>query len=506
MKRVNLLLSISLFLLCFTSCKDREGILGLQQENIKEVSISISTFGEKGQTRAPTPDTGHENESIINELDLLVFGSNGSCLYRREAVKLNTGYNNYRALLVETTDVLTVHLLANCRSILQQWEAGGNMVGQTWNQIHAQLIDTAPWRLVNSSNFQALPMWGTVSGSLSQTSAPTEWGPVQLLRSVASVDVYVEQNNRTEDFELTDIYAYYAPNKGYVGAREVTPTTNPKQYMIPSDMTTSLTNTAGQQLHVTGVMEYMLANGKNYEGIAYQLYLYENDALQTGDNNARPTRVIMGGYYKQQAIPEAERVKSYYPIDIVYSDGTYRPIIRNWKYEFKVFAVNGPGSNSLEEAAEAAASDLNIDIIFWNNEEVEIGVKGHYYVTMERKYATLWRIQGAKDILELSYHILDDDPADFTICFRNDANGVQTNISNGIQNDYFQVVMSQTPNANGGAVSFEITALQDYTLGHTAEYLQVQFRNLLFEITITQINGSDNDWDLGGNDEHDLGS
>jgi len=345
-------------------------------------------------------------------------------------------------------------------------------------------------------------MWGSVSGSLSPTSAPTQWGPVQLLRSVASVDLYVEQNDRTADFVLTDIYAYYAPDKGYLGAREVTPPTNPKQYLIPPAMTTSLTNVAGQQLHATNVLDYISEDSKNYKGIAYQLYLCENDALQTGMDNKRPTRVIMAGFYQQTGPPESWQ-KSYYPIDIVYNDGSYRPVIRNWKYEFKVVAVNGPGSGSLEEAAAAASTDLNVDIIFWNNDDVEIGVTGHYYVYMERKYAILQRQQYAKDILGMTYRILDDGPANFTIRFRNDDNGTQTSISNGIQNDYFQVVMTHTPGSGGGSVSFEITALQNYTAGHDREYLEVKFRDLIFEISITQVN-KDN-WELGGDDEVDLG-
>ena len=499
MKIINLVLSIILMSCCLTSCSKKDALP--DREYSKEVVISISTSGG-GKTRTPVPDPGHENESIIAELDLLVFGSDGQYLYRREAVKLSSGFNNYRAMLVESTDVLTVHLLANCRTILQQWENAG--VGSTWEQIHAQLTDTAPWRIVNSGNFQPLPMWGTVTGSLSPTSAPTQWGTVQLLRSVASLDLYVEQNARTANFILSDIYAYYAPDKGYLGAREVVPATNPKQFMIPSDMTSSLTNVPGKQLHATEVSNYTFNNGNNYKGIAYQLYLCENDALQTGNNSKRPTRLIMAGFYKQTGPPDNWQ-KSYYPIDIVYSDGSYRPIIRNWKYEFKVTAVNGAGSGSLEEAAEAAGTDLNVDVIPWNNENVEIGVKGHYYVSMMRKYALLERPQGSSDNLLLTYRILDDGPADFIIYFRDEANGAQIALSDGIQNDYFKVTMIQTPNSDGGTVAFEITALQDYTAGHGREYLEVKFRDLIFEITITQVNESDNDWDFGGDDNVNLG-
>jgi hypothetical protein len=347
------------------------------------------------------------------------------------------------------------------------------------------------------------------SFTLSTSHAPTKLPTIELLRSVASIDLYVEENARTSDFILTDIYAYYAPDRGYVGAREVTPTTTPVTYMIPAGMTTSLTNVSGKQLHALKVEDY-LRSGKNYKGIAYQLYLYDNKYISRNGNDSRPTRVIMAGYYKQSG-PESGWTKSYYPIDIVHGDGSYRPVIRNWKYEFNVTGVNGPGSGSLEEAAEAAGTDLNIDIIFWNKEDIEIGVKGHYYVNMERKKASLWRPAGSVDKLGLTYRILDDDPADFTINFRNDSNGTQTNFNLadgiGIANDYFKIEMIQTHNqaTNSGAVSFTVTALQNYTAGHSTETVLVRFRDLLFEITITQVDKSDNDWDLGGSEEIDLG-
>jgi hypothetical protein len=352
-------------------------------------------------------------------------------------------------------------------------------------------------------------MWGESSSfTLSTSHAPTKLPTIQLLRSVASIDLYVEQNSRTSDFILTDLYAYYAPDKGYLGAREVTPTTTPVTYMIPAGMTTSLTNVSGEQLHAVKVENYT-RESKNYKGIAYQLYLYDNKYTSRDGNDSRPTRAIIAGYYKQTG-PESGWTKSYYPIDIVYSDGSYRPVIRNWKYEFKVIGVNGPGSGSLEEAAEAAGVDLNVDIIYWNNEDVEIGVKGHYYVTMERKKASLWRPAGSTDLLGLTYDILDDGPADFTIDFRDNANGSHTNfnVTNGagIENDYFKVEMIQTHDqaTNTGSVSFKITALQNYTAGNAMEYVTVRFRDLRFEITIIHLDESDQDWIDGGNIDTNL--
>lgn len=491
MKAINLVLSIIL-VFGLASCVKQGVSPGSNQGNEREVEISISTSAEGRNTRAQvfSTDPGASAERFVGELDLLVFGSDGKYLYRREASKLTSGLDSYRALLAETTDVLTVHLLANCRTILRQWEQEDDRTGLTWEQVHGQLVDLQPRRLVNSAAFQPLPMWGTVTGSLAADKAPTKWQNVQLLRSVASIDLYVQQNTpRTEDFILTDVYACYVPDKGYIGAREVTPAANPKQYMIPSGMTTPLND----QFHATRVTDTLMSS-RNYKAIAYQVYLYDNAYTNTANSNARPTRIVMAGYYKQTG-PEAGWQKSYYPIDMVDALGYYMPVVRNWKYEYKVFAVNGPGCGSLGEAAQSANTDLAVEITDWNT----AGVKGEYYLNMERKSAILWRPQSSKDELLLTYQILDNDLTDrFTIRFRNAGNGTQTDIADGISNDYFSVVMTRT-GTDQGSVKFVITALQDYTAGHEKEYLEVKFRDISYEITITQVDCSEQDWEDGGN-------
>jgi hypothetical protein len=206
----------------------------------------------------------------------------------------------------------------------------------------------------------------------------------------------------------------------------------------------------------------------------------------------------MAGYYKQTGDRE-DWVKSYYPIDIVFSTGAYHPVIRNWKYEFKVNAVNGPGVGSLEEAATAVNTDLNLDIIYWNKEDVEIGVTGKYYVTMERKKSILWRDAHSTDQLGLTYRYYDEvTDNDFEIHFLNADNGTQEAITEGIQNEYFKVIMTQVAGTGSGSVTFDIEALQDYDADHSEETVVVSYRNLEFQITIVQVDSSEEDWNNGG--------
>lgn len=560
MKRIYLILLAVLGVL-LSSCAMEELQTG-GTDGAREVEISIATPGNSSGTRAPldgaATDTGIDNEKRIDELDLLVFDEDGKYMYRREAYKLSYPADTYRAKLDEYWDKpMTIHLLANSRSILTTLEAGSDAPEKgtsTWADIQPKLTDD-PSRLVKST-FVPLPMWGVGKVTLSKTSAPSymtgydgESETIEMLRSVASVDVFVMTANdkgeaKNTDFELTDIFAYYAADRGYVGITGTDETVAGKltyKYTLPqipktapNAMETDL-NAVEKTETVAGVMQAgnVISYGdiktgpyKNYtfDGIAYQMYVNENDNVAVADDKNRPTRIIVAGYYKQPAAP-APRVKSYYPIDFVYSEddtengiqvGDYRPLIRNYKYEFNVTAVTGPGLPSLPEAAGAQNSDLTLQVKFWNKADVEAGMTGKYYATMERKVSTLWRDAGAFDELGLVYSYLDNlDANDFTIEFETDANG--TEVKTGptphagatttvIENDWFEVTMIQTPatGGGGGKVDFRIVAKRDYDSVNNTEVVIVKYRNLQFKINIAQLNMSEEDWKDGGQIPTDL--
>lgn len=492
MNKIFLILAAAIFLPC---CTGNVGTDCPGADKPKYVEIAISTQGGS-LTRTPVPDPGNAEENRIDELDLLVFGADGLYLYRREASRVSGELNTYRASLVETDQQLTIHLLANCRDIIKDWEGGAADKSQMkWSGVHAKLIDTEPWRLTRDS--VSLPMWGTVTGRLATESSPTRLGTVEMLRSVASVDVYVEQSGDTAGFMLSDLYLYYAPDMGYVGAVGKAGS-SPAQYLIPDEMTTTLNNIAGKELHANSVGQFNpVEGGKQYDMIAHQMYLCENDAVDRSGAR-RPTRVIIAGNYTRSGnlTPGAKR---YYPIDIVDAKGYYRPVIRNWKYEFIITSVSGPGHATIEEAAEAAQTDLNVRIIEWNREEVEIGISGRYYVSMERKAAVLWRDAGSTDRLKLTYRIEEAGSGEFGINFKEgSANGIQQTIDGGIKNDYFSVTMAREGSDTDGAIVFTVTALKPYAAGHDTDVVEIAFRNLRFELSITQLDSTPGDWENGG--------
>lgn len=466
----------------------------------KEVEIQIS-HSAQGKTRASVPDPGTSDERRIDELDLLVFDNSGYFLYTREAYKLDE--TKYRATMKESPASVTVQLLANCRTKINLYKNSWN-TSTEWSTIQQQLIDTDPGRLVGKTTFQPLPMWGTFSGTISTTQV-NKWGPIQMLRSVASVDLRVEKNTKTADFELVSLHLYYAPDKGYLPALNGTGT--PKQYDVPADMATNLHSLVADNVFDLTVNPDQ-SNEKKYAAITNQMYLYDNnvsaDDIKNGTTSNRFTRVIMEGYYKQADKSEEDKKSSFYPIDFVYSDGSFRPIIRNWKYEFNVTGVHGPGYEKIEEAAENYPVDLNVEVINWNTEEVEIGSEGRYYVAVQRKKSILDRKAQSTDKIQIIYRIEDLVPGnEFKLAFKDTiTNGTPSDIANGIKNKYFQVELLH--DTSGGKADLVITALQNYTAGHDKETVILKFRNLQFEIVINQLDWTDVDWNDGGDKETDV--
>jgi hypothetical protein len=461
-------------------------------------------------------------------------------MYRREAYKLANSTNTWRAMLSEYWEQMTIHFIANSRTILTAWETGTDKptVGtSTWAQIQTKLIDKTPTRLVRASTettpavYQPLPMWGTGSITLDPDVAPNKMsGTIQMLRSVASFDVYVQkkkynaeeelvENTATRDFTLTDLYAVYAADQGYLGAKAIAPPTTPATYEIPGAMKTTVG--IDSTLRVNGVKTYTTPQGE-VSGIAYQMYVYDNYASTvptegpiTNPAQNRPTRLIVAGYYKQTGDPSTWK-KSYYPIDVTDATDHYRKVIRNWKYEFMITSVSGPGVPTFEGAIKSQTMDLNIEIISWNKSDVKIGATGKYYVTMLQKTASLWREAGASETLELDYVYLDGvTNNDFTIDFKKNEAGTAYFYNNGtvvpgtpstvggvttttLSNEWFEVTMRQTPATGGGAVMFEVKAKKNCDLTHCKETIVVKYRNLEFEIDIDQYDISLKDWQDGG--------
>ncbi len=160
-------------------------------------------------------DEGSESERQIVEVDLLICDKDGLYSYRREGYK-STNTGKYRATLKIENNV-TIYFLINCRTLLDSYEQSGLLVeGKSWaTEIQPNLVDVSPQHF--SGDDLPLPMFGRKSANITDESV-NNLGSVSLARSVASVDAYVKTDK--DVFELTEMYLYFAPDKGYLAPRD----------------------------------------------------------------------------------------------------------------------------------------------------------------------------------------------------------------------------------------------------------------------------------------------
>jgi hypothetical protein len=460
------------------------------------VEIALSTAGA---TRTPTPQQGIAEEDAIDELDVLIFDKDQKYIGRRHAYKVNVSYgytNIYRATM-PVGDDYHIHLLANCKSLLDTHDpekGSGTLLttGTVWQTVREGLIDL-PTRLVPpSSGYASLPMWGTAANVDIQKDLITHVN-IDMLRAVASVDL--DAHTVQDSFKLQEVYLYYAPDKGYVAYTgiPVAPAYNTVPY-VPTSMETTQTTTYAVPV---------AASNK----VLSKLYLYENPH-NTRDNAVKQrTRVIVGGQFKGKG-DASWRAISYYPIDFIKHEtnpaphDTYRIINRNWKYLFNIIEVTGPGYETPGIAVENFPVNMGVGVIEWSQVHEDVYIEGPFHISLARKEALLYKEAGSVDNLPVTSNIPVDQ---LTMAFTTTTNGTQTSITNGIQNDWFKVETIVTTTSSSTALTaFRVTALQGYDSAHANDTVKITFGRIKFEITIEQINQSQNGWDDGGGEETDL--
>ncbi len=348
---------------------------------IAEVEISIDTGPSAAATRAEEeatsklPNSGGR-ENTIGTLDLLIFETGGKFLYHREAqyVSTTTGTTEsvYTAKLVETTAALDVHFLANCHDEMALFYDESDDIDPTqlyWNEIHAMLVDDAPEEIVDREKY--LPMHGRLDDKTIPSNRWTE--VVNLKRSVASFDVFVEKVAATSRFALQNVYVYRAPSLGYIGELRDGDRDNNHAANITTVLDSgeddATTMSAGEVR-----MMYSEDEGTAYDAIACQMYVYENPYVTTGDDTRRPTRIIVAGLYEAGGV----YTRYYWPIDILDAAGNNMAVERNHKYEFIITAVSGPGYATLREAQTGALRNFNGKTVELNDETVPVRTLKHW--------------------------------------------------------------------------------------------------------------------------------
>lgn len=461
------------------SCSREDTAGGRKQDAAEQqVEVTLKTSQTSG-TRAPI---GEEN--VVGSLDLLVFKAD-KFLYWRSAYKVN---DKFRATLTIDTG-LDVYFLANARELLTALDDDSGLTeGMSWENMRMELVDNDPSKFNYTSAAQIrLPMWGVLNNRSVEDVPLNHWGTLDLLRSVASVDVEISNEVADATFTLEEMRLYFVPDKGLLA-----PASSDPEAIIPE-------SPPGMQ---TTLMLQSSAYDATGKSIANKLYLYENDTDESNrtllpNKTRRYTRLVIGGTYLG--------TKYYYPIDFETDDDQPDRITRNWKYVFRINSVTSRGYTDPETASTEPAVGLNVSIIKWNEKtEDDFYTSGPYYVGITGgRDVVLQRKAGSARTIGLRSNIKADL---IGLNFAEDSvNGNLETIADGIRNERFQV--TETVDSEGYITGLVFTALQDYdavddTKNH--DVLTVTSGRIQFDISITQVGESDNDWEEGGSEEVDL--
>ena len=377
--------------------------------------------------------------------------------------------------------------MANCRSFIEKILPDEATIDEykgriEWEAFREKLVDTDPLRLLqNDMSFTSLPMWGILEKQEVKDEVINYWPLLSLIRSVASVDIYV--NTAIENFTLSDASLYYVPDKGFLGNNPQNILNNQVQEAnSPMDMKTNL-----------------ILESDNYDtstrSIANKLYLYDNQTnIET--NNRKHTRLVIGGEYNGKIY--------YYPIDFEDAEtGDPVNIIRNKKYIFRINSVSGRGYTDKEVAADQPSVHLNINVIEWDMTAGQMTTSGNYYLWVEKREVILYREPNLLATIGVKSNLLSDV---ITLNFKTETNGPVSTFKNGIRNNRFEVEFIN--DENGFPINLNIKALGEFdttTSSANSDTVVLLFGKIRLEIQISRYNKGLNDWELDGDINVDFG-
>lgn len=424
---------------------------------------------------------GSTAENAIKTVDILVFDGSGGIaedatfLYSRYAWNLSG--NTYRTTLMQGTD-LDIYFAINARQFI---DSGEIVAGMTWSQTREKMIMTNPesFDMENSG----IPMWGYKRGYTVSESSDNNVGTIKLLRAMASTDIRVSSSN----FTLEKGYIVYGADKGYLpfSLDNISSVDSNGDFKVLAPEVPSAMN-------ATTDWSYEVTDGSN--AITNVFYMYENTAPE---NSRKNTKIVIEGRWSGSS----KSGNTFYPIAFRNSDtNDVLPVTRNHKYTVIVTSVNGDGYDDLNSAKQSDDVNMNYDVIDWNeNVDGEINIDGTYYFAISSRNATLYRPTGSTTELVFSTNV---DMDDILMKYDSTDTGVNGSIDT---HPRFTVEVVTVTNSDGSQYNaFRITTKQEYGTDDNPATLIVTAGRIAFNITMTQVDDSPNDWDYGANYDNEL--
>lgn len=287
------------------------------------------------------PTTYAVDESSVLELDVLFFNSDEKFLAYSAAMA--TGDGKYM-VTSPIADNMTMLVVANSRASISS--LAPVPLTTTLGDVEKMAFSIAGDEFnTRSTN---IPMSARVNSLTVSAGTAPSISDIQLVRSVAKVDVL--KDNNVSNFSLTGI--------GVANSE--------KFCLIPGK---------GALLNAPSTVN--LADVDRNCSSTDPLYIYEKENIVVGESSR--TKLIVKGVYSGNTY--------YYPI--YFKSGTqFVNITRNYHYKFTIEKVLGRGYSSFDEAKNSRPVNMTVSVKAWEPNSSLIIFDGQYYIELPSRSIT----------------------------------------------------------------------------------------------------------------------
>ncbi|WP_163214909.1 hypothetical protein [Bacteroides sp. 519] len=233
---------------------------------------------------------------------------------------------------------------------------------------------TDKWNVdpTDANNAYRMPMWGMLDDIQVLTSSTNIIRTVNLYRMLVKIDVEVQ---RTADPDAPDIYPGIPMSKfelthvslhNYNTVGRLVPGVTAEDGSWTNEnggvaLKTSLPTDPGSVYgwQESNRLEWSDLNDFTTQGTALNGTIYTLEADSGTHSGNRPCIIIGGRYNRSNRI-------TYYRADFLDSEKHYLNLLRNHRYKFMIRKIGGEGFSTIEDAYLAGPTDLDAEVIEWN--------------------------------------------------------------------------------------------------------------------------------------------
>ncbi len=364
MKKINILFFLALLLF---SCVDEKDIpIVTPEPEDGYINLTVKLPGVATPTSYVLPE---EDENLIEEIDILVFGQEGNqekYLYKVEGTTIldvsgNVNKKTFKAKLKYSNTNVRLVVLANSRSSMKVFPEG-TLKENVLNDLIFEASNV--WPVPSGGRFKGFPMWGeTASVSINPSEKLPE---VSLIRALAKIDVVVDAESGPalgfgNKFKLHQVSVHNFVDKGYV---------SPNKDGFQNNKVTQPNVASG----------WSASSRKDYSVIPSASNINQEffREIYVPESKSGNTCIIVAAYYDNSSQPRYYRLD--FANEVIQGTPQYLPILRNHRYYFNITGLNNSGYATYNEAAQSKGSNLVYDLKIVDERINNIKYNNQYYL------------------------------------------------------------------------------------------------------------------------------